>query len=692
MKRYEFVKQEGQMDCGVACLLMIIRNYKGGASREYLRRLANTTKEGTSAYDLLKAGEKFHFTTFGLKGKLEELSLDYLPVIAHVIKDNYYHFVVIYEIDFEKKTMLIADPAIGMKTISIEEFEKISTNYYLVFVQNGKILKIRPTRRIQKLVLNFMKKHSLFIEIILLLSFLYTFTSIISSFYFQVLLEMISNYFELPVFLMVAFVFLIVFVIRNFSKFLRMLFFSSILSKFDFYLFQNLYHHLFSLPFSYYQSRTVSDITSRITDLASVRLTAGNFFFSFLVDCLLLLFSFFVLFYLEPLLTLVVFFFVLLEFCLFFLFKRKLSRKIALIKEKYACAMSLVFDTLNNISSIRFIRREEYIKKKVVGEYQGFLESNLYYQKINQTSELATDGIHSFLEILIFFLGALFIQNGRITLSSFISYYFVLSFFFEPIHHFLSFLSDYMETKESLSRMEEVYEVEEEKVCANFPSSIENIKLQDIGFSYRMGNAILKSWSGEFQKGDRVLLYGESGCGKTTLSRILSGYENEYQGNILVNGTLILPMNVSSLRNHVSYIPQNAGLLNMSLRENILLGREVDTSKLKEVLKICHVTSITSKHILGMDMMIEEGGANLSGGERQRIILARSLLCDSDIYILDESLCNVDIQTEREILEGIFAYLKEKIVIVVSHRFYNEDLYNRKIKFVEGEVVCESYQ
>ena len=141
MRKHEFVKQDGRMDCGVACLLMIIRYYKGGCSKEYLRSLTATTKDGTRAYDLLKTGEKFHFTTFGLKGELKDLPRKYLPVIAHVVEGGYYHFVVIYEIDFEKKVMVVADPASCVKTIKIEEFEKISTNYYLVFVQNGKILK-----------------------------------------------------------------------------------------------------------------------------------------------------------------------------------------------------------------------------------------------------------------------------------------------------------------------------------------------------------------------------------------------------------------------------------------------------------------------------------------------------------------------------------------------------------------------
>ena len=239
-------------------------------------------------------------------------------------------------------------------------------------------------------------------------------------------------------------------------------------------------------PNSYYQSRTVGEVTSRITDLSSVRSTFGNLFLSFVIDFVLLLFSFFFLFYLEPLLTIMIVTFVLLEFVAFFLFRKKLSIKLRLVKEKYACVMSKVFDTLNNIYSIRFVRREEYTLKKTMDEYREFLDENLKYQRINQVNELLVGTIQTCSEILVFLLGVVLIGKGKITLSSFMSYYFLLSFFFEPINHFFSFVYDYMDSKESLFRMEELYEVEEEKVGKAFLGPIEKVILQDITFSYRM--------------------------------------------------------------------------------------------------------------------------------------------------------------------------------------------------------------
>ena len=116
-----------------------------------------------------------------------------------------------------------------------------------------------------------------------------------------------------------------------------------------------------------------------------------------------------------------------------------------------------------------------------------------------------------------------------------------------------------------------------------------------------------------------------------------------------------------------------------TLYNNISMYRDIDYKKILKVSKITKLDRILSKLPLGYDSMIEENGFNLSSGERQRIILARTLCKEADIYIFDESLNALDIKTERIILQNIFKYLKTKTVIVISHRFNNNDLFNQKV-------------
>ena len=126
------VLQDGMKDCGVCSLLSIIRFYGGEVSKEYLRELTNTTKEGVTFYQLRYAAEKIGFDCIGMTGNLEDIKVDNLPCIVHFnIRKNYQHFVVLYKINFTKKNVTIMDPAKGIKTISFAEFHLLSSNHYL---------------------------------------------------------------------------------------------------------------------------------------------------------------------------------------------------------------------------------------------------------------------------------------------------------------------------------------------------------------------------------------------------------------------------------------------------------------------------------------------------------------------------------------------------------------------------------
>lgn len=238
----------------------------------------------------------------------------------------------------------------------------------------------------------------------------------------------------------------------------------------------------------------------------------------------------------------------------------------------------------------------------------------------------------------------------------------------------------------SLVRVNEFYQVEEVlKESQIINESINSISLNDISYSYLSKRDVLVNLNLTLNACDKVLITGDSGCGKTTLIKIVAGYLTEYTGKILINSKEDIGI-VGYLRNKVVYTGGSDSLLNMSIKDNILLGRKIDEDKFNNLCNILKLDSIVNKYPLKYDMEIEESGANLSGGERQRILIARSLLNSGDIYIFDESFSNLDISIEREILSNILSYLDKKIVIVISHRFYNEDLFMRKVYLKGGQI------
>ena len=177
-----------------------------------------------------------------------------------------------------------------------------------------------------------------------------------------------------------------------------------------------------------------------------------------------------------------------------------------------------------------------------------------------------------------------------------------------------------------------------------------------------------------------ILILGESGIGKSTLLKLIYKYYDVDRGQIFINGYDINDYTLADIRGNITYISQNEMLYTDSIRNNIILDRNISENDFLNVCKMTYVDEIIKDNILGYDYITEENGSNLSGGQRQRIILARGLLKNSKIIMIDEGLSQIDIKLERIILENLFWTYQDKTFIVVSHRENNTDLYDRVIR------------
>ena len=205
-------------------------------------------------------------------------------------------------------------------------------------------------------------------------------------------------------------------------------------------------------------------------------------------------------------------------------------------------------------------------------------------------------------------------------------------------------------------------------------------------FSFNGKDQILKSIKIEFKAKEKILLLGNSGSGKSTLLKILYKYYDVSRGMVLVNGIDINDFSISDIRDDIIYVSQNETLYTGSIKDNILLNRDIDYKDFLDMCCYLEVDNIIKDNLLGYDFLLEENGANISGGERQRIILARALFKKGNVILIDEGLSQMDIDLERRVLKRIFSIFKDKMIIVVSHRFNNMDLYDKLFKLKDGMV------
>ena len=230
----------------------------------------------------------------------------------------------------------------------------------------------------------------------------------------------------------------------------------------------------------------------------------------------------------------------------------------------------------------------------------------------------------------------------------------------------------------SIDRVLDCLDVKEEvQEKTNF-SSINKINYKNI--SYKTNNKyLLKDISLEIKKGDIIYLTGESGLGKSTMMKLLLKYYNSEKGNILIDNINIKDLNISFLRDNITYISQNETLFQGTIKDNLELITK-DQEKIKEIAKITQLDEFLSQKNINLNYVIEESGSNISGGERKKIILARGLLHFKDVLILDEVFNEISISEEGQILKNIISKYKNKIIIVISHRNSNKNLFNKKFE------------
>ena len=688
--KYPFEKQIDLKDCGICCLLMLVRYYGGGVSKEYLRNITNTTKEGVSAYSLIEGAKILGFSGYGAKGNIKDINKEYLPCIAHVIiKKSYQHFVVIYKIDLNKKIILLADPSKkGLTKIPLEEFEKISTNQFIFLKPQKKIMYIKKNTVLKNLIYKFIHLYRNKLLFLFFVSIIVTIFNIIFSFLFKILMEYVIAYQNINNLILIAIIFISIILIKEFSNYYRNFLINHINHQLDKSLFTNVYHHILSLPYLYYKNRTTGEIIARMDDLANVRNVISKLLITILLDIVLASITLFTLFSLNSKLTLILIITIILITMIIMIFRVPLEKKIRKSKEESAKLNSFLVETIEGIETIKNQNIQNFIENNFLLKYCKFNKNSLSYNNLFIIEQFLKDIVDQTGTFFIMIIGSYLVIRKELDITTLITFVTLMGYLLEPIKNIIDLDLSFKEAKVSFDRIHELYEVDEENI--KLDQKISNIKLEgkikikQLSYSYNGKDLFLKNINIEINPGDKVLIYGSSGSGKSTLAKILSK-QLEIKNNLLFyDDKDINNYSLNHIRREVCYISQQETLFTESIYQNIVLDKQVDYNDFLDIAKYCMIDEFANKDILAYDKLLEENGFNLSGGQRQRIILARALLKDAQIYIMDESLNEVDINKERQILEKLFNIYKNKTFIVISHRFHNQDLFNKKYKIDNG--------
>lgn len=671
-KKYPFTKQEGLKDCAAACMQMIIKYYNGYISINDLNEMLETTKEGVSAFKIIEVSNKIGFKATGIRLNLLELNKSVtLPVIAHVVINNYNHYIVVYKIDSFKKSVIIADPQSKIKTISFKEFESIWTNV---------IINLYPVKPIEHR--NY-EKHLNYKNIILknkktifqlcYISFIYMILSIVASFYMKYVFDNYLSNFHL------IFTVFILFIIINLYKIFTNLIRTKILidlnKNIDIDLSLDIFSKILSLPYGYYRNKTTGEIITRYTELSKIRETISKVLLTLFLDLPLCITSLIIMYFLNSKLTMISLIAVLLYTIIVIVYNRILNDAILEAQIKKAEMNTVLIESINGFETIKGLNLYDYINLKFENKYIKYLKNVIKIDSILNIKENLKEIVNQLIEMIIIFTGVIYVRSETITIGTLMTYNSILVFFLAPIRNLLSLDNSIIESKRIVKRVNEMLKKEENVKKINIVYS--DILIKSLSFKQNE-KIILNKINLHISKGEKVIITGKSGSGKSTLLKILMNYYNDYQGEIKINGINIKSINLKNV-----YISQNETLFTDTIYNNIVLGN--NDSNFSEIVKMCYVDEIINSN-LGYNQIIEENGFNISGGQKQRIILARSIINEFDLLLIDEGLNQIDVELERKILKNLFNKFHDKTIIIVSHRLENMDLYDKLIKLENGKV------
>lgn len=651
------VLQEELSDCGVCSLLSIIRYYGGNANLENLRIDSLTTNKGVNAYNLIECAKKNGFNAKGIKQT--ELSEIKLPAIVHFqINKSLTHFVVLYEI--KDKYYKIMDPSCGLIKLSSENFNKLFTGNIILLEPKGKLPYKKNMNVVNHKIMKELKKNKVNILKIISLNFLFIILSVFSSYYIK-----IYNYPKYLVLLSIIFI----------SMNIILYFLSYFISKkielthknMSSSLIDDFFNYIFKLPLRYLHLKDPGEIVKRSDEVNLMNDVIINALISIVINTLIILIVI-------PFLEILYNYFIihLLLFIITSSFITILTFKNIINKSKKAIELTtdynnLVIDNIYGLTSIKHSKCEPFVLSKLANKLQEKQLAEIQYNNyIKRNETLRNMVLTTFRLVINLYLINKIITND-FTFENLIIVDVLLEIIINSINSILSIITELLFTKNLFAKANDFYNMPLDNE-SELPFNVGDIKIKNLSYQIHKTPIFKKNITTNIKNGEKIIIKGESGCGKSTLCKILSREIEDYTGYISINDIDIKNINIQNYQENIAYSCQSEKIFTGTIKDNILLGRDINKDKLDNIIKICKLERIINKKTFGLDTFLYGGGEELSGGERQLVILARALVRDFSILILDETLSEVNDSVEDGILKNLFAEYPDKTIIYVSHK------------------------
>ncbi|UUO15607.1 peptidase domain-containing ABC transporter [Dolichospermum heterosporum] len=675
--KYQLVQQHSEEDCGAACLASIAKHYGQTFTISRIREAVGTGQFGTTLLGLKRGAEILGFKANPVKTSpeiLDKINEAPLPAIIHW-KGN--HWVVLY--GKKGKKFLIADPAVGLRYLSKQDVEAAWTDWLLLLVEPDPIRFFAQKQDQVGGFWRFFQRVWIYRGILfqaLPLNLVLGLLSLASPFLLQILTDDVLVRGDTKLLTTVVISVVVMNIISHSLSFVQSNLIAHFAQRMQLGLVLEFGRQILRLPLTYYETRRSGEVVSRLRDIDQINQLIAQVVVGLPSQFFIAVISLFLMLFYSWKLTSAALVISVVMTISTFIFQPTLQQKTNELLVTEAETQGVLVETFKGALTLKTTTSGRQFWDELQNRFNrlaGLTFQTMQIGIINNTFSGFVSSIGSV--ILLWFGGYLVINPAEnLSIGQLLAFNSMNGNFIGLISTVINFVDEFTRAKTAVRRLTEVIDAtpeDDDNGKKPFATISENADIicTNINFHYPGRIDLLEDFSLTIPGGKNIALIGKSGCGKSTLSKLISGLYKLESGNIRIGLYNLQDLSLESLRQQVVLVPQDAHFWNRSIVENFRLGAPYVS--FEQIVKACQIAGadeFISKMPETYQTILGEFGANISGGQRQRLAIARAIVTDPAILILDESTGGLDPVSEAQVLDQLFEHRQGKTTILITHR------------------------